>query len=29
LFYDNVSFLPIGKIQYQTDAVVYTAKTIH
>jgi len=29
LFYDSLSILPIGKIQYQTDAVVNTAKCIH
>jgi len=29
LFYDSVSDLPIGKIQYQADDVVNTAKCIH
>jgi hypothetical protein len=29
LFYDRLSILPIGKIQYQADAIVNTAKTVH
>jgi len=29
MFYDFVSYPSIGKIQYQTDAVVNTTKCIH